>query len=71
MELLFKPWDHTEEGFPGGSVVKNLLANAGDAGSVPGLGRFPWKRAWQPTPGDGQREGWQATVHRGAESDMM
>ena len=25
--------------FPGGSVVKNLTANAGDAGSVPGLGR--------------------------------
>ena len=28
-------------GFPGGSVVKNLLANAGDAGSIPGLGRSP------------------------------
>ena len=26
--------------FPGGSVLKNLPANAGDAGSVPGLGRF-------------------------------
>ena len=25
--------------FPGGSVVKNLTTNAGDAGSVPGLGR--------------------------------
>ena len=31
-------------GFPGVSVVKNPLANAGDAGdagSIPGLGRFP------------------------------
>ena len=28
-------------GFPGGSVVKNLLANAGDPGSIPGLGRSP------------------------------
>ena len=31
-------------GFPGGSVVKNPPANAGDAGdvgSVPGLGRSP------------------------------
>ena len=31
-------------GFPGGSVVKNTPANAGDtgdAGSVPGLGRSP------------------------------
>ena len=26
-------------GFPGGPVVKNLPANAGDMGSVPGLGR--------------------------------
>ena len=28
-------------GFPGGSVVKNLLANARDTGSIPGLGRAP------------------------------
>ena len=27
--------------FPGGSEVKNLPANAGDAGSIPGLGRYP------------------------------
>ena len=26
-------------GFPDGSVVKNPLANAGDSGSIPGLGR--------------------------------
>ena len=26
-------------GFPGGSVVKNLPANAGDTGLIPGLGR--------------------------------
>ena len=26
-------------GFPGGSVAKNPPANAGDAGSIPGLGR--------------------------------
>ena len=25
--------------FPGGSVVRNPLANAGDAGSIPGSGR--------------------------------
>ena len=32
------------EGFPGGSVVKNLPANTGDTrdmGSIPGLGRSP------------------------------
>ena len=28
-----------QEGFPGGSVVKNLPANAGDTGSIPGSGR--------------------------------
>ena len=31
----------TTMGFPGGSVVKNLSASTGDAGSIPGLGRFP------------------------------
>ena len=30
-------------------VVKNPPANAGDAGSVPGSERFPWRRKWQPT----------------------
>ena len=31
-------------GFPGGTVVKNPPANAGDPGSIPGLGRshMPW-----------------------------
>ena len=28
-------------GLPGGPVVKNLPANAGDAGSIPGLGKSP------------------------------
>ena len=34
-------------------VVKNLPANAGDerdVGLISGLGRFPWRREWQPTP---------------------
>ena len=29
------------EGFPGGAVVKNPLANSGDVGSSPGARRFP------------------------------
>ena len=33
--------------FPGGSVVKNLSANEGDTGLIPGFGRFPWRRKWQ------------------------
>ena len=32
---------------PGGSVVKNLPASAGDTGLIP---KIPWKRAQQPTP---------------------
>ena len=34
----------TSRGFPGGAVVENLPANAGDTGSSPGLGRshMPW-----------------------------
>ena len=32
------------QGFPGGAVVENLPANAGDTGLSPGLGRshMPW-----------------------------
>ena len=37
-------------GFPGGSVVKNLLANAGDAGLILGSGRSPGRRKQQPSP---------------------
>ena len=37
-------------GFPDGTVVKNLPANAGDKGSIPGSGRSPERRIWQPTP---------------------
>ena len=61
-------------GFPGGSVVKNLPANAGDTGdvgSIPGLERFPWIRKWQPIlvflPGKSHGQKW-ATVRRIAKS---
>ena len=37
-------------GFPGDSLAKKPPANARDMGSIPGLGRFPWRRKWQPTP---------------------
>ena len=36
------------EGFPGGSVVENPPANAGDVGSIPGLGRSPGERNVNP-----------------------
>ena len=54
--LITSPVAHSL-GFPGSSVVKNLPANAGDAGSILGSGRIqkisrkiPWRRKWQPTP---------------------
>ena len=38
------------EFFPGGSCGKASVYNEGDLVSIPGLGRFPWRRKWQPTP---------------------
>ena len=43
----------TVQGFPSGVVVKNLPANAGDVGDmgwIPGSGRSPGGRKWQPIP---------------------
>ena len=38
-------------GFPCGSDSKESACNAGDPGSVPGLGRFPGEEnGWLPTP---------------------
>ena len=55
--------------FPGGSMVKNLPANAGDTGSIPGSGRSPGRGRGNPVqysclenPMD--REAWWSTIHR-------
>ena len=37
-------------GFPGGSNGKKTACNVGHPGSIPGLGRFPWRMEWQPIP---------------------
>ena len=55
--------------FPGGSEVKELASSAGDAGSIPGLGRSPGEGNGNPLqyflPGNPMDRGtWQATVHR-------
>ena len=58
-------------GFPGGSVVKNLPANAGvagDVGSIPELGRLPGEGNGNPLqyscPGNPTDRGaWQGIVH--------
>ena len=46
-----------------GSEVKVSACNAGDLGSIPGLGR-PWRRKWQPIPVFLPREshGWSSLV---------
>ena len=53
---------------PRGSVVKNLPANAGDAGSIPGSGRSPGGGNGNPLQyscleNSMDRGAWQATVH--------
>ena len=37
-------------GFPGGSDSKESSCDVGDPGLIPGFGKIPWRRAWQPTP---------------------
>ena len=58
-------------GFPGGSVVKNLPANAGDLGLIPWSGRslekemtthssvLAWEIPWTEAAGGIQSSGWQ------------
>ena len=60
-------------GLPGGSEVKASVWNAGDRGSIPGLGRSPGKGNGNPlqyscleNPMD--REAWWVIVHGAAKS---
>ena len=58
--ILFQ-WSETESTiflryvcwFPGGTMVKNPLANTGvkRQGFDPWVTKSPWRRTWQPTPG--------------------
>ena len=57
-------------------MVKNLPANAGDTGSVPGSGRFPGEGngsaqqySYLENPMD--REAWRAVVHGVAKESNM
>ena len=59
--------------FPGGSDGKASVCNAGDLGSIPGLGRYPGEGNGNPlqysrleNPMD--RGAWEATVHGLAKS---
>ena len=63
------------QGFPGGSVIKNLPANVGDMGLIPWSGRSPGGGNGNPLqyscledPMD--RGSWWAAFHGVAELDM-
>ena len=66
-------YTHIDRGFPGGSGGKESACNAGDLGSIPGLGGSlgegnvnPLQYSCLENPMD--RGAWQATVHRVAKS---
>ena len=54
--------------FPGGSDGKNPLVNAGDAGSVPGLGRYPGEGNGDPLQYSGLETSMDSIVHGVAKS---
>ena len=63
-------------GFPGGTVVKNLPANAEDVCSIPGSGKFfgegngnPLQYSCLRNPMD--RGAWQASVHGVMKSQIL
>ena len=49
--------------FPGGSDCKESAYNAGDIGSIPGLGRSPGEGRYSCLENSMEREAWQATVN--------
>ena len=64
-----------KQSFPGGLYGKESACNAGDPGSIPGLGRFPgegnathssiraWRTPWTEEPGRLQSVGLQRVLH--------
>ena len=71
--LLWSTWS---KDFLDSSAGKGTTSNTGVSGNmdlIPGSGRFPWRRKWQPTPvflpgKSHEQRSWWATVHRVAKS---
>ena len=59
-----------EEDFPGGSAGKESASNAGDLGSIPGLGRSPGEGNSYPLQYSGLENSVDCIVHGVAESDI-
>ena len=73
---VFIGWYIQAGGFPGGSAVKNLPANAGDAGSIPESRRLPADGNDKPIQysclgNSTDRGAWRATVRGVAESQIQ
>ena len=58
-------------GFPGGSAGEESACNAGDLGSIPGLGRFPGERNGYPLQYSGLENPMNCIVHGVEELDMI
>ena len=71
--MNFKHFVCYDMGFPGGAVVKNLPANAGDTSSIPESGRFSGEGNGNPPQysclgNSMDRRAWWPTVHGVTES---
>ena len=73
---IIKPSVQHFQGFPSGSVVKNLPANAGDVGSIPPVGKYPGEGNGNPVqysclgnPMD--RGAWRVVVHGVTKESVM
>ena len=69
-----EPLREGTRGFPGGSESKDSACNAGDLGSIPGLGRSPGEGngtllQYSGLENSVDKGAWQTTVHGVAESD--
>ena len=66
VRIIWEPWKLWVRGFPGGSVVKSLPTNTGEAGSTPDPGRAhvpggakpAGRHRWACAPGPGSRSYW-------------